>query len=78
MDIHAVAQKLIGPVEPIGKTEVDAERYANLRELISLTVKLLATIERIALENADRVEASRKRAGVRCLEFLAFIAVAEQ
>jgi len=75
MDLHDVVMRLVGPVNPIGKTEVDSDRYANLEELLVLTNQLLGTIIRVADENAHRVEASLKKAGVRCHEFLAEVAV---
>ena len=73
MDVHDVVTKLIGPVEPIGKTEVDAVRYDNLEELLALTDLLLGKIEGIKRDHAGCVEASRKKAGMRCAKFLTIV-----
>ena len=69
MKLFDVVMKLVGPIHPIGKTEVDAERYVNLVNLIELTDGLLGRIEMVT-HNADRVEASMKMAGKRAKEFM--------
>ena len=69
MELHEIVEKLTGPVVPIGKTEVDAERYENLEELITLTSELVSLLSGIEHLYAGRVEASLKKAGLRCREF---------
>ena len=70
MTLYEVVMKLIGEVDPVGSTEIDNSRYANLKELTLLVDKLVFDIDRIASGNKDRQEFSMRRAGEHCDEFL--------
>lgn len=43
-DISEIVLKLIGPVEPIGRDDVDKERLTNLKRLEQITDILVDTI----------------------------------
>jgi len=64
-----VVMKLIGPVRPVGESNIDASRFVNLEELIHLTDRLMLDIEGIA-ELRGRQEYSIARAGARAFEYL--------
>lgn len=68
----AVAQKLIGPIDPVGETHTDEVRFNNLRNHIALVDALLWEINVVAT-NKDRKEHSMQKAGKRAAEFLARI-----
>lgn len=53
-----IIRKLIGPIHPIGKSEVDRERLENLHALGELIIWLLHDIDRIRLSNKDAYEHS--------------------
>ena len=77
MELYDVVMKLVGAVEPIGETREDDRRFENLKALTSLTDELLTAIDTIALNEKDRVEFSRKRAGAHCKKFLDKIGIKE-
>jgi len=62
MDVHEIVSKLIGPIEPVGETHTDNERFENLKNLTELVEGLLYDIDRVA-SNKNRAEYSMKRAG---------------
>lgn len=68
MDNYDVIKKLIGPIQPVGSTHVDAERYRNLEETISVVDRLLSDIDRIATKK-KAPEHSIKRAANRASKF---------
>ena len=41
IDVHEVVKRLVGPIEPIGETQADAERLENLNDMITLLDDLL-------------------------------------
>lgn len=47
MNYTEIVKKLIGKIEPIGKTEVDAERLNNLRKTSELISELMIDIHDI-------------------------------
>jgi len=68
MDIYDIVMKLTGPVNPVGDSQVDADRKVNLEVLLDLTDRLLTKIDQVA-DNKDRVEWSMKQAGKMCDEW---------
>ena len=70
MDVYDIVLRLVGPVNPVGETNTDNDRFENLKELVVTTSLLLTKIEEVALQNSDRGEFSMKRAGLHCSEFL--------
>lgn len=70
MDTYEVTMKLIGPVEPVGETNMDNDRYENLKDLTNLTNQLLTVIDSIANQFQNNHQYSMKRAAVHCNEFL--------
>ena len=63
MDNYDVVKKLIGPVNPVGDSSIDARRFENLKQLTYLVEKLMTDVATVAFDNKDRQEHSRKRAG---------------
>jgi hypothetical protein len=61
MNYTDVVRKLIGPIKPIGKTEVDDERFENLKSLASLIENLLLDIDDLAFDHKNAQEFSIKR-----------------
>jgi len=62
MELIDVVRKLIGPVNPIGETNADDIRFANLKVMGTLVDRLVFGIAEVA-SNKDRAEFSMKRAG---------------
>lgn len=48
MDIYEVVKKLIGPVDPVGDSSIDAERFENLMVLASLVEDLVGDLSLVA------------------------------
>lgn len=67
--VYEVTKKLIGPINPIGDSSVDAERLKNLDEMIVLLDQLMFDMRQVA-QNATRQEASMKKAGERAKNFI--------
>ena len=76
MDIHEVVKKLVGKIQPVGKTNEDNQRFENLKVLTALVDKLLTDIDNVAMEK-DRHKYSRSRAGKFASEFFAHIGITE-
>lgn len=68
-----IVKKLIGEVRPIGKTEVDAERYKNLQSLCKLTKDLIEEIVTVKNIGNGSYEHSCQKAGKLAYEELKFI-----
>ena len=77
MNIYDVVNKLVGPIEPVGSTHTDHERFDNLENMTDLVYALITDIDRIADENKNRREASMKKAGVHCDGFLTALGIIE-
>ena len=67
--IEQICRDLVGPIKPIGKTEVDDARYANLREHLQIVDVLLDHVMGL-VPYADHPEYSLKRAGKDAREYL--------
>lgn len=55
-----IIKKLIGNINPCGKSEVDAERLENLKAMCELVNDLVGEIDNVAYRNKDSYEASVK------------------
>lgn len=77
MEIYDVVKKLIGPINPIGESQTDAERLVNLKTMTGLVDALLTDIDWVATENKDRIEWSRKIAGEYASKFFDGIGVSK-
>jgi hypothetical protein len=69
MDIYDVVKKIVGPINPVGKTEADDVRLESLELTIGLIDALLIDIRYVA-SYKDCEEFSRSRAGKRAENFL--------
>ena len=70
IDIHEVAKKLIGQINPIGETNTDDKRFENLKVMTDLIDKLLQDICEIEFSYKHNQEYSMKRACDFAREFL--------
>ena len=68
-NIYEINKKLIGKIEPQGETNIDNERFDNLKEMIDLTFKLIDEIVLVA-RHSNRSEFSISRAGKEANEFI--------
>lgn len=68
-DLRDLVLKVIGPIEPIGKHEVDERRLENFKQLTELVDRLIFDIAQIA-PNDQRHEASMKAIGKHARDFL--------
>ena len=62
MDIHEIVKKLIGPVNPVGETNIDNDRFENLKVLTDLADKLLSDIDDVAAKYKNNDQFSMIRA----------------
>lgn len=70
MTIYEVVGKLVGGINPVGKTETDDDRFENLQTMCKLVDRLVTDIDRVAYECKDRPEYSLKRAGEYAHNFI--------
>jgi hypothetical protein len=76
MELIDVVRKLVGPIDPIGSTHVDEDRYKNLVAMTDLVDRLLSDIDRV-IPNRTRQEASMKRAGEYAKQFFDHVGIEE-
>ena len=69
MELVDIVRKLVGPIDPIGETNSDANRFANLQVMTNLVDKLIGDIDRVA-SNKDRAEYSIQKAGKYANKFM--------
>lgn len=70
MTLHEVVQKMIGPIRPVGDSNIDRERFENLKQLTELVDKLVTDIDDVAYYFKDRQEHSLKQASDFASNFL--------
>ena len=75
MTVYDVVKKLVGPISPIGESNVDDERFENLKTMTDLVGRLLEDIDDVATFETGRQEYSRKRAGEYADKFLTRIGI---
>jgi hypothetical protein len=68
MTLYDIVTKLIGPISPVGQTEVDSKRLDNLRETTQLIDDLLSDIASVA--NDKGLEWSVKQASDYAVKYL--------
>lgn len=69
MEIYDVIKKLVGPIEPVGETRADDDRFENLKIIIAIMQKLIYDLKDVA-SHKDCQEYSRSRAGTLANNFL--------
>ena len=69
MELKEIVMKLVGPVQPVGDSNADRDRLANMETLTDLLDKLLFEVN-TASHSADRPEASMKAIGEHARNFL--------
>jgi hypothetical protein len=65
-----VVKKLIGKIEPVGETNIDNERFENLKDMCELVEDLITEIDQMAYFNKDSKQFSVKRASEYASNFL--------
>lgn len=70
LPIYEIVCKLIGNINPVGETQIDEIRFANLKLVTELVEKLLIEIDRVAYYNKDSNQFSCKRSGEFAIKFL--------
>ena len=70
MKLYDVICKLVGPIDPIGDSGEDEDRLKNLKTLTTTVDQILSDIHRVKIYNENRVEWSRKTAGIHASKFL--------
>lgn len=75
--VYEVVKKLIGPINPVGDTNIDEVRFDNLKATADLVDSLLTDIDAVTCANIDRAEFSRKRAGEYAKKFFDQIGIKE-
>ena len=70
MTNYDVVRRLIGRVVPVGDSNLDVERLANMQQLIELAENIIGDISNVADEYKDSYCASEKRIGNLADEFM--------
>jgi len=68
--VYVVVMKLVGRINPVGKTETDNERFENLKKLCTIVDNLVAKIDEIAYKYKDAHEHSVKRSAEYAHNFI--------
>ena len=76
MEIYEVVTKLLGSIKPVGSSEVDNERFENLKQMTALVDKLVSDIDDVAMCE-ENYQASMKKAGKYASEFLTNLGIEE-
>lgn len=69
MDTYEIIKKLIGPIDPTGRHEVDVERGRNLSTLLHVVNRLMFDINLVA-RHKDSHEESVRHLGQKASAFL--------
>ena len=70
LTIEEIVKNLVGPVNPIGQSSVDEERFENLKVLCELTDSLVKIIDDVSYLNKYSHEYSVKKASDYAGNFL--------
>lgn len=65
-----IIQKLIGPINPVGETNADNQRFENLKAMCELVNELVSNIDDVGYKNRNAYEFSVKRAAEYASNFL--------
>ena len=65
-----VVNKLIGKIRPIGKSEVDSERFENLKNMCQLANDIIAEIDAVGYDFKDDKQGSIRKCSDYAQEFL--------
>ena len=76
MEMIDIVRKLIGPIEPVGETNADNQRFENLQVLTELVDRLVFDIDQVGMQK-NRTEYSIKRAGEFADKFLTDLGIEE-
>jgi hypothetical protein len=76
MELKEIVMRLVGAVEPVGKSRTDEVRLENLKALCALTESLVCIIDDVAM-NQSRHEHSMKVAGEYALKFFDNLGIRE-
>ena len=68
-DLRDIVIRLVGPILPTGRSEIDSGRLENLVRLTDLIEGLLEDVRYVA-RDADSTEASVRAIGVHARDFL--------
>lgn len=69
LTVQQIVQRLIGPISPVGETNEDTRRFANLVSMINLVDRLTFDIGQVCNEPGTNM-ASIKQAANRARQFL--------
>jgi hypothetical protein len=76
-DIYNVVTKLIGDIRPIGETNIDNDRFENLKIMTGLVDKLLSDIDEITYHYKNNHQYSMKRAADFASKFYDHLGIPE-
>ena len=77
MDIYEIVKKLVGPINPIGETNADNDRFENLKATTELIDRLLFDIDDVACRYKNNHQASMKKASVFAANFQNSLGIVE-
>lgn len=74
MEIIDVVKKLIGEIKPVGESNIDTERFRNLKVMCDLTEQLIHEIDQVGCDFKESRQYSMKRSSDYAQTFLTEIA----
>jgi hypothetical protein len=69
LDFYEIVKKLIGPIIPVGDSNIDEQRFENLKNTTELLDKLFFDINQVA-QYSNSQESSCSRSGKYAKEYL--------
>lgn len=76
-EIYKVVRELVGPIRPIGETNEDNKRFANLRVMCAIMDAIHSDVDAVAFDFRNYHEASIKKANEYAKVFLEKITIKE-
>ena len=77
LEYFTIIEKLIGPIEPVGDSDVDRIRLKNLEQYTNLIDKMLVEVDSIASSYKDHHQSSLSVAGEHCSKFMDSLGIEE-
>lgn len=72
-----IVKKLVGPINPVGETTTDNQRFENLKIMCELVDSLLIEIDKVNYDNIDSKEFSVRRSADYAANFFTKIGIKE-
>lgn len=69
-EIYKVLTKLIGEIEPVADSNIDEDRFENVKVFLAVFDEMHTQIDYIAYKHKNSLYASTKKIGEACAKYL--------